>query len=158
MGKPHVMIVPFPAQGHVIPLLELAQCLAKHGITITFVNTHIIHDRIFNNHAALLEDGIRLVSVPDGLQPEERYVPGKLSEAVNTLLPLKIEELLLREIEDNITCLVYDQSIGAIQKVADKVGIRSAAFLPAAAALLVLGFNIPNLIEDGIIDHQGNNK
>ncbi|KAK8644385.1 hypothetical protein V6N13_123693 [Hibiscus sabdariffa] len=35
-----------------------------------------------------------------------------------------------------------------------KHGIRRAAFCPAAAALLVLGFSIPKLI-DGVIDQHG---
>jgi hypothetical protein len=33
------MVVPYPVQGHVIPLMELSICLAKQGIKITFVNT-----------------------------------------------------------------------------------------------------------------------
>ncbi|KAL9152399.1 hypothetical protein ABFS82_11G119700 [Erythranthe guttata] len=163
MAKAHVMMVPFPMHGHVIPLLELAKSLAKHGTKITFVNTEIIHERIFNidrhKREALLEDGVRLVSVSDGLESNERYIPGKLMEAVYKVIPQKIEELI-REIddtskEDRITCIIYDQSIGSIQKVAGAMGIRSAAFLPAAAASLVLGYNIPNLIEDGIIDGEG---
>ncbi|KAK2634211.1 hypothetical protein Ddye_029003 [Dipteronia dyeriana] len=39
MGNPHVLVVPYPAQGHVIPLMKLSQSLAQHCIRITFVNT-----------------------------------------------------------------------------------------------------------------------
>ncbi|KAI3462888.1 hypothetical protein Pfo_019551 [Paulownia fortunei] len=162
MGKTHVMMVPFPMQGHVIPLLELAQCLARHSIRVTFVNTEIIHDRVVNALSGEdeLEGRIRLVSVPDGLESGERYVPGKLTETLYKVMPQKIEELVQEidaseEEEEKITCLVYDQSLGTIQEVAKKMGIRSAAFLPAAAALLVLSFNIPKLIEDGIVDNEG---
>ncbi|KAK4426217.1 UDP-glycosyltransferase 83A1 [Sesamum alatum] len=165
MGKPHVVMVPFPVQGHVIPMFELAHCLAKHGIRTTIVNTEMVHDRLLNSSSAALDDDrIRLVSVPDGLESEERRIPGKLMEAVCRVMPVKIEELI-REIgrsssaaaaeADEVSCIVYDQSIGRIQEIAEKMGIGSVAFLPAAAALLVLGFNIPKLIEDGIIDNQG---
>ncbi|KAK6128621.1 hypothetical protein DH2020_037634 [Rehmannia glutinosa] len=156
------MMVPLPAQGHVIPLLELAQCLAKHGIRITFLNTEIIHDRIVNGSSGeyALDDRIRLVSVPDGLKPEERYIPGKLTEAVYKMMPRKIEELVKEievseEEEDKISCVVYDQGLGIIHEVAKKLGIGSAMFSPAAAAVLVLSFNIPKLIEDGIVDDEG---
>ncbi|KAM2204305.1 hypothetical protein ACFX1S_023955 [Malus domestica] len=30
MANPHVLVIPYPAQGHVIPLSELSGCLAKH--------------------------------------------------------------------------------------------------------------------------------
>ncbi|KAM1076212.1 hypothetical protein ACFX19_024171 [Malus domestica] len=30
MANPHVLVIPYPAQGHVIPLSELSRCLAKH--------------------------------------------------------------------------------------------------------------------------------
>ncbi|KAL1563175.1 UDP-glycosyltransferase 83A1-like isoform X2 [Salvia divinorum] len=159
MEKPHIMMVAFPMQGHVIPLLELAQVLATHGIRTTFVNTEMVHDRVVSSFAG--ESLVGFVSVPDGLQSRERYVPGKLTEAVYTNLPGKVQALI-REInggEDDhskISCLVYDQSIGSLHQVARDAGIRSVAFLPAAAALLVLGLHIPQLHRDGIIDGQGN--
>ncbi|KAL0424368.1 UNVERIFIED_CONTAM: UDP-glycosyltransferase 83A1 [Sesamum radiatum] len=163
MAKPHVLMVPFPVQGHVIPMFELAHCLAKHGIRITIVNTEIVHDRLVNSSSSssALNDSIRLVSVSDGLESGERHIPGKLMEAVCRVMPLKIEELI-REIggcspsseADKVSCIVYDQSLGRIQQVAERMGIGSVAFVPAAAALLVLGFNIPKLIQDGIIDNQ----
>ncbi|XP_047951710.1 UDP-glycosyltransferase 83A1-like isoform X2 [Salvia hispanica] len=163
MGKSHaqahIMMVAFPMQGHVIPLLELAQVLATHGIRTTFVNTDMVHDRVVNSLAG--ESLVGFVSVPDGLEPHERYVPGKLTEAVYTILPGKVQALI-REINDGedrhikVSCLVYDQSIGSLHQVARDTGIRSVAFLPAAAALLVLGLHIPQLLRDGIIDDQGN--
>ncbi|KAH6802989.1 hypothetical protein C2S51_034435 [Perilla frutescens var. frutescens] len=156
----HVMMVAFPMQGHVTPLLELAQVLAKHDIRITFVNTEMIHDRVVSSSRETTPVGF--ASVADGLESRERYVPGKLTEAVYTVVPAKIEALI-REInansneeEDKIRFLVYDQSIGSLQQVALNAGIPSVAFLPAAAALLVLGINIPYLLRDGIIDDQGN--
>ena len=42
-------------------------------------------------------------------------------------------------------------------EVAEKMGIKSAAFWPAGPATLALTLRIPKLIEDGITDTQGNN-
>ena len=36
---PHAVCVPFPAQGHVNPMLKLAKLLNYKGFHITFVNT-----------------------------------------------------------------------------------------------------------------------
>ena len=46
MQKPHVLMMPYPGQGHVNPLMDLAKKLASHGVTITFVSSQFIHDRL----------------------------------------------------------------------------------------------------------------
>ncbi|CAL9093660.1 unnamed protein product, partial [Musa textilis] len=73
-SRPHGLVVPFPAQGHVIPCLALSHLLVvEQGFRITFVTTEFIHDRV----AAALSDeggdaeGIHMVSIPDGLAPGE---------------------------------------------------------------------------------------
>lgn len=55
----HAVIIPYPAQGHVTPCLQLAKKLvALHGFRITFVNTTHIHDRFMklNGPAAAGDD------------------------------------------------------------------------------------------------------
>ncbi|MCO5604249.1 hypothetical protein L7F22_058412 [Adiantum nelumboides] len=42
----HVVVVPYPAQGHINPMLQLCHQLAPLGFTFTFVNTHHIHRRM----------------------------------------------------------------------------------------------------------------
>ncbi|CAI9763275.1 unnamed protein product [Fraxinus pennsylvanica] len=163
MDQPHVLMIPYPVQGHVIPLMELAQCLANENIKISFVNTESTHNLIINSLSGrdVLGDRIYLVSIPDGLESDDRNVPGKLTEAVYKVTPRKIVELIQEmniSEDEKITCVIADQSLGWAQEVAKNMGIRRAAFLPAAAASLVLGFRIPKLIDDGIIDNEGTPK
>ncbi|KAJ4707315.1 UDP-glycosyltransferase [Melia azedarach] len=161
MGNPHVLVIPYPAQGHVIPLMELSQCLVKHGFRITFVNTEYNH-KLVKNALSVKEDKgdlIHLVSIPDGLESlEDRNKPGKISEAILRVMPGNVEKLI-EEINssenDRISCVLADQSIGWALEIAEKKGIKRAAFCPAAAALLVLSLSVPKLIDDGIIDDDG---
>lgn len=106
----------------------------------------------------ILVDQIQLVSIPDGIENlEDRNVLGKLTEAMLRDMPMKLEELIEQTNESDsntITCVLADQSLGWALEVSEKMGIRCAAFCPAAAALLIMGFNIPKLIEDGIIDNN----
>lgn len=161
MGNPHVLVIPFPAQGHIIPLLELSRHLVDHGFKITFVNTEYNHDRIMNAIGVKdkIGDQIHMVTIPDGIETlEDRKKPGKSSGAVLNVMPGKLEELIDRINGSNgeeITCVLADQSIGWALEIAEKKGIRRAAFTPAAAALLVLALNIPNLIRDGVIADDG---
>lgn len=161
MGNPHILVIPYPAQGHVIPLLELSQHLVKHGFKITFVNTEFNHKRVTN---ALTKkddvgDHIHLVSIPDGLEAwEDRNDLGKLTEVGFRIMPKKLEELI-EEIngsdDDNITCVIADESMGWALEVAEKMGIQRAVFWPASATLLALFFGVQKLIDDGIIDNNG---
>ena len=86
MSKPHLLAVPLPAQGHVLPLMEFSFCLAKQGLMrVTFVNTEFIHGRLVNDFMdrdSIGEDQFRLVLIPDGLTDAERRILGKLSEAI----------------------------------------------------------------------------
>lgn len=164
MARPHVLVIPYPAQGHVLPLMSFSRYLAKQGIQITFLNTVFNHNCIINSLSKAsshdyLGDRIKLVSIPDGLEdsPEERNIPGKLSESVLRFMPNKVEELIERMIGEStiISCVVADQSLGWAIEVAAKFEIRRAAFCPAAAASMVLGFSIQKLVDDGLIESDG---
>ena len=97
MGTPHVLAIPYPAQGHVIPLLELSQCLVTHGCKVTFVNSEFNHKRVVNalSNKDHVRSHINLVSITDGLEPwEDRNDLGKLTEAILKVMPVKLEELI----------------------------------------------------------------
>lgn len=159
MGIPHVLAVPYPAQGHVIPMMELLQRFAKQGFKVTCVNTNFNHDRIvkaMNEKDSHVADTIHMTSIADGLGPSEnRNDLVKSLKGIFEVMPGKLEELIemINETEDNkITCLLADESMGWAFKVADKFGLKKVAFWPASTALLASMFNVPKLIEDKIIN------
>ncbi|KAK1383541.1 UDP-glycosyltransferase 83A1 [Heracleum sosnowskyi] len=159
MGIPHVLAVPYPAQGHVIPMMELLQRFVKQGFKVTCVNTDFNHDRIMkslNEKDSHVAGTIQMTAIPDGLGPsEDRNDFVKSLKGIFEVMPGKLEELIemINEKEDNkITCLVADENMGWAFKVADKFGIKKVAFWPASMALLASMFNVPKLIEDKIIN------
>ncbi|XP_062180969.1 UDP-glycosyltransferase 73C11-like [Phragmites australis] len=44
--KPHFVLVPFMAQGHTIPMIDMAHLLAKHGAIVSFITTPANASRI----------------------------------------------------------------------------------------------------------------
>lgn len=162
ISDPPVLALPYPAQGHVFPLMELCLCLLKHGFTITFVNNEFIHERLMSEckEKGDLGDQLRLVSLPDWLDPaKDENKPRKTTEASEQLMQQKPEELIA-EIHGggcigNITCVIADNHTGWALEVAAKMGIRRVAFCPIAATVFAWQITVPNLIGDGIINNDG---
>ncbi|RRT68829.1 hypothetical protein BHE74_00023583 [Ensete ventricosum] len=158
---PHALVLPFPAQGHVIPLMELSYCLVDHGFRITFVNTEFNHDRVvaaLQIHSTM--EQINLVSVPDGLDKEEdRNDIGRLTDGLMKTMPPGLEDLIRKSSEagDRITCMIVDESMAWALEIAKKMGLRPAAFWPASAQLLATLLSIPELTSKGVIDADGKN-
>ncbi|GMI67009.1 hypothetical protein like AT3G02100 [Hibiscus trionum] len=161
MGKPHVLVIPGPAQGHVIPLMELSRHLAKQGIKISFVNTDFNHKRVvhaFGNNVAE-NDLLHLVSVPDGLEDgEDRNRIGRLIERLCQVMPGQLKDLIHKlnaSDDDKISCVLADVTLGFALDVAAELGIPRAALWPASVYQLVLNLCIPKHIDDGLIDEDG---
>ncbi|KAL4360805.1 hypothetical protein GQ457_04G033160 [Hibiscus cannabinus] len=161
MGKPHVLVVPYPAQGHVIPFMELSRCLAKQGIKISFLNTEFNHKRVIHAFGKnVSENGfLCLVSVPDGLEDgEDRNQVGKLTESLCRDMPRQLKDLIHKfnaSDDDKISCVLADINLGLALDVAAELGIPRVALWPASMFQLVLNLSIPKHIDDGLIDENG---
>ena len=161
MGNPHILAIPYPAQGHVTPLMELSHNLVKHGFKITFVNTDFNHKRVkdaFGNKVDG-EGPIHLVSIPDGMGVgEDRNHLGKLTDGISQVMPGELKELIKRINileDDKITCVIADVNMGWALEVAAELGIPGAAFWPASAVLFALIFSTEKLLDDQVIDENG---
>ncbi|MED6216525.1 hypothetical protein PIB30_008510 [Stylosanthes scabra] len=164
MGLKHVLVLPYPAQGHVNPLMHLSQKLVQHGCKVTFVNTEFNHKRVvnaMNGKVSLDGSKVELVSVPDGLGPEEdRNDHAGLILSMERTMPSDLERLI-RDINsmdggsNGITSIICDTYMAWGLEVAQKLGIKGAIIIPSSAAILALEDNIPKLIEDGIMDSDG---
>ncbi|KAL2329885.1 hypothetical protein Fmac_017466 [Flemingia macrophylla] len=160
MGIQHVMVLPFPAQGHVNPLMSFSKRLTKHGFRVTFVNTDFIHKRVASatNLVNLEGSAVRLVSVPDGLGPlDDRNDLANLSLAILRVMPSAIEKLI-RDINggsEKISAIVVDLNMAWALEIAHNLGLKGVVFCPSSAAIFVLQDNIPKLVQDGILDKHG---
>ncbi|CAA2949043.1 UDP-glycosyltransferase 83A1-like [Olea europaea subsp. europaea] len=161
MRKPHILIIPFPAQGHVIPAMELALNLAEHGCKITFVNTEFNHERVMKSlpETDSVRELVQMVSLPDGLKPsDDRDDIELLWESILDVMPGELAALVQRingSESEKVSCLIADVTMAWALEVAEEMGIKKAAFWPAAVALLALILEIPRLTEDGILDSDG---
>ncbi|OAY47539.1 UDP-glycosyltransferase 83A1 [Manihot esculenta] len=156
--KPHVIVVPCPAQGHVAPLMKLAYNLANHGVKVTFVNTESTHVKLMSAMSEKLKEKIpiRLVSVPEGLDGEDMKV--FTERAPSTMPPLLqnlIENINELNIDEQVTHVIADVSAGWALQAAEKMGIERVAFVPCGVATLALALHTRRLTEAGMIDVDG---
>ncbi|GJU37001.1 UDP-glycosyltransferase 83A1 [Tanacetum coccineum] len=161
MKNVHVLVIPYPAQGHVIPLLEVARCLTIKGLKVTFVNTEAAHKLIMSAWSEKDDpnDLMQMVSIPDGMGPlDDRNDLGKLNETMSRVMPGKLEALIdgiNRSEGAKITCIIADYCMGWVSKVTQKMCIRLATFCSGSAAFMSLIMSVQKLLDDQVIDNNG---
>ncbi|KAI3468661.1 hypothetical protein Pfo_025324 [Paulownia fortunei] len=166
--KPHVLAVPFPAQGHVKPLMKLSRQIAKCGIKVTFVNIESIHEKVvaaakMSGEEEEEEDNLVLTSIPDGRSTEDdQNDTFKLLESLRSTMPGSLTDLVERinssNADEKISCVIADITIGWILETAQKMGAEPVVFSPPSAAALAIIFHIPKLLEEGNLDLNGTVK
>ncbi|KAL5987352.1 hypothetical protein ACLOJK_038517 [Asimina triloba] len=132
-SPPHALVIPFPAQGHVIPLMHLSHYLIDAGFQITFVNSEFNHARLVMAAAGGAHHAhanMRMAAIPDGMPLDhERKNVGELSDSFLRAMPGGLEKLISEINEEagnnsaggKITCLIADGFVARALKVAVKM-------------------------------------
>ncbi|KAG0577784.1 hypothetical protein KC19_5G181600 [Ceratodon purpureus] len=152
----HAVIVPFPAQGHVTPALQLAKKLVGLGFRITFVNTIHIHERMMKSRskAAVQDDkDIEFVAVPDGLPDDHPRLNDLCAFCKTTteLGPVFKEVLadLLRK--SSITCVIRDAVLTAVHGSAKKLGIPIVVLATPSAIAMQCIYHLQTFVANEVL-------
>jgi len=164
MRTPTVLTLPYPAQGHVNPMMTFSQKLVQNGCKVIFVNTEFNHRRVVSSMVDQQDSSspdeqeslLKLVSIPDGLGPDDDSNDhDKLCEAIPKSMPEALEKLI-EDIhvkgENRINFIVADLCMAWALDVGNKLGIKGAVLCPASATMFTLVYSIPVLIDEGILD------
>ncbi|XVF44083.1 hypothetical protein PTKIN_Ptkin02bG0091900 [Pterospermum kingtungense] len=131
--KGHVVVLPYPSQGHINPLLQFAKCLASKGVKATLATTHYTVKSISATH-------IGVEQISDG------FDEGGFSQAGNVEFYLKsfrdngsrtLCELIQKFKDSNtpVNCVVYDSFLPWALDAAKQHGIYGAAFFTNSATV-----------------------
>lgn len=174
MPTPHAILVPFPVQGHINPMMLLAHNLASQGFIVTFIHSEFNHHRIHGINRSLSstiadqDDAvaggkIRFRVIPDGLPEEDTRtnfarLASVTEKTMGPLLLKLIDEI--NEIEEHkVTCLIADFFASWALDVAEQCEINArAAFWPGLIATYAIIHHIPSLVLDGTIPSDGITK
>ncbi|XP_059624780.1 linamarin synthase 2-like [Cornus florida] len=158
--KPHAVCVPYPAQGHVNPMMQLAKLLHSRGFHITFVNTEFNHKRLVKSKGPDSVKGLpdfRFDTIPDGLPPSDcdatQDVPALCySTRKSCLVPFK--ELLIKLNSSAqvppVTCVISDGVMSFGINAAEELGIPEVQFWTASACSFMGYLHYRELIKRGI--------
>lgn len=151
--KKRIILVPYPAQGHVTPMLKLAAVLASLGrFEPVVVTPEFIHRRI-----SLRIDGVLCLPIPDGLDaagPRDFFA---IERAMEENMP-PVFERLLRQMGGGVACVVADVLASWAVEAACRCGVAAVGFWPAMHATYRLVAAIPHLLRTGVISENGNSN
>ncbi|KAF5458180.1 hypothetical protein F2P56_022234 [Juglans regia] len=157
--KPHAVCVPYPTQGHVIPMMNLAKLLHSKGFHITFVNTEFNHTRLIRSMGPDQVKGLpdfQFETIPDGMPPTDLDATqdGRAlceSTRKNCAVPFKELVIRLNSARPPVSCIVSDGMMGFGSKVAEELGIPEVRFWTASACGFMGYLNFTELINRGIL-------
>uniref|UniRef100_A0A7N0UJH7 Glycosyltransferase N-terminal domain-containing protein n=1 Tax=Kalanchoe fedtschenkoi TaxID=63787 RepID=A0A7N0UJH7_KALFE len=167
---PHVLILPFPAQGHVKPMLTLATLLSHAGLRVTFATSQAVLDPLLRHlHLPSFTaafPSLRFAPLPDGFPTRattNRHNPSLsqlLAEAfavTANVTPRLFRELLADLFEkegEAPTCVVADGIMSFAIEAAGEFGIPVVAFRTYGATSTWVYFHLQTLIDQGLIPFQ----
>lgn len=164
----HAVCIPFPAQGHINPMLKLAKILHQKGFYITFVNTEFNHKRLLKSRGPDALNGLpsfRFETIPDGLPSTDvdatQDIPSLCDSTSKTCLPHFKQ--LLRKLNDSastskvppVACIVSDGAMSFTLDAAEELGVPEVLFWTTSACGFLGYVHYRQLMEKGYTPLKG---
>ncbi|CAN6990726.1 unnamed protein product, partial [Brassica rapa subsp. trilocularis] len=151
--KPKIIFIPYPAQGHVTPMLHLASAFLSRGFSPVVMTPESIHRRISTTNDDL---GITFLAISDGQErpdapPSDFF---SIERSMENIMPSQLERILLQE-DVGVACVVVDLLASWAIRVADRCGVPVAGFWPVMFAAYRMIEAIPELVRTGIVSRKG---
>eukprot|EP00262_Sarcandra_glabra_P004279 TRINITY_DN1523_c1_g2_i1.p1 TRINITY_DN1523_c1_g2~~TRINITY_DN1523_c1_g2_i1.p1 ORF type:complete len:492 (-),score=62.20 TRINITY_DN1523_c1_g2_i1:276-1718(-) len=160
VDRPHLVCIPYPAQGHVNPMMRLAKFLHSRGFYITFVNTEFNHQRLLRFRGPESMKGLddfRFETIPDGLPPSDhdgtQDIPALCdSTSKNCAVPLR---KLIDKLNDpssdapRVSCIVGDGVMSFALRVGKELHLPAVVFWTTSACGFMCYLHYLQLAERG---------
>ncbi|XP_047324824.1 7-deoxyloganetic acid glucosyl transferase-like [Impatiens glandulifera] len=162
VAPPHVLIFPLPIQGHVNPMLNLAELFCLAGFHVTFILSHYAYNRIHHAVTARFSTypagKFSLRSIPDGLPDEHPRAGARVLELGSSLKssakPLLKQLILTHQGQPSVTCIITD-AFEFVADVAEELRIPFMFFRTFSACSFWANFCVPQIAQAGEFPIQG---
>ncbi|EEF32575.1 flavonol 7-O-beta-glucosyltransferase UGT74F1 [Ricinus communis] len=137
-SRGHVLVIPFPGQGHLNPMLQFSRRLVSKGLQVTFIVTTYI-----SRSKHLVSSSNRLLqfdTISDGYDEggfEQASSMGAYLSSIHTVGPRTLKELIAKyqSSSNPIDCLIYEPFLSWALDIAKQFGLIAAAFFTHACAV-----------------------
>lgn len=159
---PHVLVIPFPAQGHINPLIRLSEMLSSKGILVTFINTESNHSKMMK--ARSYHDGIsvgpnsniRFAQVSDGLPLDFNRTANRSEffRSVMNEMRGSVEDLIKSQLDTEagkapFSCIIGSSFPTWTFLVAKKFELPFVAFWPQSLSVYTIYRHLSIIISKG---------
>ncbi|EYU18466.1 hypothetical protein ABFS82_02G058400 [Erythranthe guttata] len=158
--KPHAVLIPYPAQGHIAPVLKLAKLLHARGFFVTFVNTEFNHSRLVRARGPESVSGLedfQFKTIPDGLPFSDKDSTQDIPQLCDSLrkngLPPFLD--LIKNLNEStecpkVSCIVSDGVMSFTLDAAEQLGIPEVVFFTTSACGFMGYCNYGELVTRGL--------
>lgn len=162
----HFVLFPFMAQGHMIPLIDIAKLLAHQGMIVTIITTPTNAARFEPVLARAKESGLHIkqlqiqfpcleAGLPDGCENFDMLPSLNLAmnffTAANMVQVQEQVEKLFEELTPRPSCIIADLSLPYTYHVASRFHIPRISFNSVGCFCLVSSLN--SYIHKGVLDN-----
>ncbi|KDP35131.1 hypothetical protein JCGZ_10665 [Jatropha curcas] len=137
----HILVFPFPIQGHINPMLQFSKRLASKNLKVTFITSS--SSSVTENSSTCIDTE----TIYDGFNKGEKSTdPAEFIARYESSVPKSLAELIEKysSSEYPVKCIVYDSILPWVLDVARKFGAFGASFFTqnvAVCALYYLAFD-----------------
>ncbi|XP_076903749.1 UDP-glycosyltransferase 85A8-like [Bidens hawaiensis] len=136
--KPHAICIPYPAQGHINPMMKLAKLLHFKGFHVSFVNNHYNHKRLLPP-----SDADSKQSIPDLCESIQKHCLEPFCELITKLNGTENADV------PPVSCIVSDGVMCFTLKAAEKFGLPEVLLWTASGCGLVAYSHYHDLVQKG---------
>ncbi|KMZ60217.1 Flavonoid glucosyltransferase, family GT1 [Zostera marina] len=143
-NPPHVVILPSPGMGHLIPLAEFAKLLTtNYGVNVTFLT--LDDSPQIKSFINALPDTITYIPLPIPDLPPTEIAVKRMILIVAHCLPFLREVMAKLKASTNLVAFVVDLMGTKTFEVAKELGVSPYIMFPSTATFLNLIFHLPEL-------------
>ncbi|MCL7030811.1 hypothetical protein MKW94_027423 [Papaver nudicaule] len=139
--KEHILLLPYPLQGHINPILQLAKRLASEDVKVTVALTNYIAKSV-----KIQAGPINIETISDGYDDVgwsevEAYADRFEAFGSKTLAAL-IERIQNSDDDTPVSCVVYDSFVPWVLNVAHKLNLVGAVFFTQPLAVTNIYYRV----------------
>ncbi|EOY01365.1 hypothetical protein QUC31_013821 [Theobroma cacao] len=142
-NKGHVLVLPYPGQGHINPMLQFAKRLVSKGVKATLVTTIFLYNSILSDPTSSID----LQTISDGFDEGGFAQAGSPGAYLSTFRSVGSQSLasLIQKLGDTdfpFDAIIYDSFLPWALDVARQLGLLGAVFFTQSCAVNSINYHV----------------